>query len=109
MANIKKGATKAGKYIVIPRSNETYQEKYAVANGKKIPFETPVMLSDNDVRALENQKEPMKANSNMTVYEVMDKYQVDQKKATQILRAQASEGNMGTRIAWKAKYIVQAV
>jgi hypothetical protein len=109
MANIKKNATQAGKYIVIPRSQQTYEEKFAVANNKKIPFETPVVLTDNDVKALERQKEPLKRDSHATVYEIMDKYRVDQKKAAKILQAQQSSGEMGTRIAWSKKYILQAV
>ena len=112
MANIKKNVKdqKPGKYIIIPRSQDTYEEKYAVANGKKLPFETPVVLSHRDVKTLEHQKEPFQADSKMTVYEVMDKYQVPQNEAAKILQAQAkSSSATGKTIKWRSKYIVQAV
>jgi hypothetical protein len=112
MANIKKpdADKKSGRYIILPRNQETYEEKFAFANGKKLPFETPVTLDQNDVRTLENQKEPFKTDSQMTVFDIMDKYQVPQEKAVAILKAQAEHPELGTQtIKWRSKYLVQAV
>jgi len=110
MANVKKNADKSGKYVIIPRNEETYKEGFAVANRRRLPFETPVTLSKQDVDALENQKEPVKTTNRLTVYEVMEKYQVDQKKASQIVQAQAQHPDIGgTTIKWRPKFILQAV
>ena len=112
MANVKKSATdkKSGKYIIIPRNQDTYEEKFAVANMRRLPFETPVTLSEADVKALENQKEPFQTDNKLTVYEAMDKYQVDQKKAAQIVQAQAQHPDIGGKtIKWRPKYLLQAV
>ena len=114
MANIKttrskeKQETEARRVIVIPRSNETYKEKFAVANGAKIPFETPVVLTPAQIKVIEMQKEPIKESGNETVYQIMDRLQIDQKKAAQILQQKRADG-MDTRMAWKQKYIVKEV
>ena len=110
MANIKTGksANKNRKVIVIPRSNETYKEKYAVANGAKVPFETPVLLTPEQIRVIEMQKEPIKESGDETVYSIMDRLQVDQRKAAEILRQKQADG-MNSRISWKQKYIVKDV
>jgi lipopolysaccharide export LptBFGC system permease protein LptF len=101
---------KDGKYIIIPRNQDTYNEVFAVANMRRLPFETPVTLSSNDVKALENQKEAFQADKKMTVYEAMEKYQVDQKKAAQIVQAQAQHPDIGGKvIKWRSKYILQPV
>ena len=112
MANIKKAKTdmKPGKYIIIPRSQNTYQEKYAIAGARRLPFETPVTLTPKDVAALEHQKEPFQTDNKMTVYEAMEKYQVDQKKASDIVAAQAQHPEIGgKKITWRSKYIIQSV
>ena len=94
----------------IPRDDKTYEEKFAVCNMRKLPFETPVTLSDNDVKTLENQKSPIQLDNQLTVYEAMEKYQVDQKKASQIVQAQAQHPEIGGKtIKWKEKYILKAV
>jgi len=112
MANIKKASNdkKPGKYMIIPRDQNTYNEKFAVANGKKLPFETPITLSTADVKALEHQREPFQVDNQLTVMDAMDKYQVDQKKAAQIVQAQAQHPEIGGKtIKWRNKYIIQAV
>jgi hypothetical protein len=110
MANINKKVKKEGKFVIIPRDQNTYKERFAVCNGKKLPFETPVVLSANDVAVLERQREPFQVDAQETVYSVMDKYQVDQKKAAQILQAQAqSNQGAGKKMTWRKKYILQAV
>jgi len=108
MANVKtsKSENKPRKVMVIPRSNEGYKEKFCIANGKRIPFENPVVLTPMDIKAIENQKEPIKVSGGETVYDIMDKLQVDQKKAAAILAQKQNEG-LDQKIAWKSKYIVQ--
>jgi len=108
MANIKtsKSENKARKVMIIPRSNDTYKERFVFANGKKIAFETPVVLAPNDIKTIENQREAIKVSGNESVYDIMNKLQVDQKKAAAIL-ANKKEQGMTDRISWKSKYIVQ--
>ena len=112
MANIKKASAdkKPGRYIIIPRDQNTYKEKFAVAGTRKLPFEVPVTLRPQDVAALEHQKEPFQVDIEMTIYDVMDKYQVDQKKAAQIMSAQSQHPEIGGKtIKWRSKYILQSV
>ena len=115
MANIKKSETKASElkakqFIILPRNQETYAEKFAVANGRKLPFETPVSLRPNDIKAIEQQKEPFQTSETMTIYEVMEKYSVDQTKAAEIVKAQATHPEMaGSTIKWRPKYLLQAI
>jgi len=109
MANIKTSEKKSGrKVIILPRSNDTYKEKFAFANGQRIPFETPVLLNDTQIKLLKQQREPIKGKNTDTVYDVMDRLQVDQKKAAQIL-AEKQRSGLDTSINWKQKYIVQEV
>jgi hypothetical protein len=112
MANVKKNDKdiKPAKYIIIPRDQNTYNEKFAIANMKKLPFETPVTLTMNDVKALENQKEAFQSDNTMSIYEIMEKYQVDQKKAAEIAKAQSVHPEIGGKtIKWRSKYILKAV
>jgi len=112
MANIKKSGndTKPQKYIIIPRNQDTYEEKFAIVNGRKLPFETPVSLRKNDVVALEQQKEPFQTTETMTVYEAMEKFSIDQAKASEIIKASAQHPEMsGSTIKWRSKYLLQAV
>ncbi len=112
MANIKTSdsKTKSRKFIILPRDQETYNEKFAIANGRQLPFETPVTLRPDDVKAIENQKEPFQTSDQMTVYEAMEKFSVDQTKATEIVQAAAKHPEMtGAQIKWRPKYILQAV
>ncbi len=68
MANVKKNKFE-GMYVVIPRTNEGYKELYCKANGKTIPFGTPVHLTDQDIIAIENQKEATKSSGYSNPYE----------------------------------------
>ncbi len=111
MANIKKADAdkKNAKYMIIPRSQKTYEERYAIANGKKLPFEVPLVLSQKDVKTLEGQKEPFQVDNIMTVPDAMEKFQCDQKQASEIVAAQSTHKEIGgTTIKWRAKYILQA-
>jgi len=111
MANIKKAMTdkKSQRYMIIPRNQDTYDEKYAIANGRKVPFEVPITLSQKEVDSLEHQKEAFQVDNQLTVMDAMDKYQVDQKKAATIVAAQASHKEIGGKtIKWRSKYILQA-
>ena len=107
MANVRTSDTKdkARKVIVSPRNNEAYKEGYAEANGMKIPFDTPVVLAPNVIKALENQKEPVKVDGEETIYDIMEKFKVDMKKAAVIMQERKNQG-LGSTIAWKRKYVV---
>ncbi len=111
MANVKKAMSdmKAQRYMVIPRNQDTYEEKYAIANGRKVPFETPITLSAKEVKSLEHQREAFQVDNVLTVYDVMDKYQCDQAAAAKIVAAQATHKEIGGKtIKWRQKYILQA-
>ena len=112
MANIKldKDPNKLIKCLVIPRNQETYNEKFAVANGRRLPFEVPVMIKREDIDVLEHQKEPFKADSTMSVFDIMEKHSVPQDKAIQIMDAQRHHPELNeSTIKWRPKYIVQTV
>ena len=99
---------KPKRFIILPRDAATYEEKFAIANGRKLPFETPVSLRPNDVKALEQQKEPFQTTDQMTVYEAMEKFSVDQAKASEIVQAQAIHPEMASsQIKWRSKYLLQ--
>jgi len=101
---------KPQRYIILPRSQETYDDMFAIANGRKLPFETPVTLRKEDVEALEQQKEPFQTTDQMTVYEAMEKFSVDQAKAAEIVKAQQLHPEMNqSQIKWRNKYILQPV
>jgi len=112
MANVKKATVdkkERSSYLVIPRNQTTYDEKFAIANGRKIPFEVVVSLTQREVKALEHQREPFQVDNHLTVYDAMDKYQCDQAAATKIVAAQAQHKEIGGKtIKWRQKYIVQA-
>lgn len=117
MAETKKAAAaktadklKRAQYLVIPRNQDTYNEKYAIANGKKCPFEVPVTLTGEQVEALKHQKEPFQTEESMTIYDVMEKFSVDQEKAAQIMKAQSVHKELNnSSIKWRNKYLVQAI
>jgi len=112
MANIKKASADKRErttYMVIPRNQDTYDEKFAIANGRKIPFEVPVSLTQREVDALKHQKEAFQVDNQLTVYDAMDKYQCDQAAAAKIVAAQAQHKEIGGKtIKWRAKYILQS-
>ena len=110
MANVKKAMSdmKAQRYMIIPRNQDTYEEKYAIANGRKVPFETPITLSGKEVAALEHQKEAFQVDNILTVYDVMEKFQCDQSAAAKIVAAQSQHKEIGGKtIKWRSKYILQ--
>jgi len=114
MANIKKSSdnkdSKPARIMIVPRNQDTYEERFAIANGKRLPFEVPLSLSEKDILTLEKQKEPFKANNTMTVYDIMDKYGVPQDKAISILEAQNTHPDInGSSIKWRSKYVIQRV
>ncbi len=112
MANVKKSDTDKKtreKYMIIPRNQDTYDEKYCIANGRKLPFETPLMLTRKEVETLEHQKEAFQVDNQLTVMDAMDKYQCDQAAAAKIVAAQAQHKEIGGKtIKWRSKYILQA-
>ena len=111
MANVKKAEAdkKLQQYMIIPRSQSTYEERFAIANGKRLPFEVPLRLSQKDVDTLQGQKEPFQVDNIMTVPDAMEKFSCDQQKASEIVAAQSTHKEIGGKtIKWRAKYILQA-
>jgi len=102
----KKETKKAGKYIVIPRSNEALKERFAIANGKRVPFDTPVILNADDVTVLKHQREPIQMEGEVNVHQIMDELRVPQAQANKIAEARANNKDMSKRLQWVPKYSV---
>jgi hypothetical protein len=101
---------KPKKYIVIARSNETLKEQYAVAGVKKVPFDTPVVLTDREVASLERQREPIQVEKQISVHEIMEKHKVTQVKANEIAKMIAADPSQGgKKITFVKKYVIQRV
>ena len=95
------------KYLVIARSTETIKEMYAVAGTKKIPFDTPVTLTDNDLATLKRQREPIQVDKQVSVREIMEKHQVSQSKAQEMAKLISENPEQGgKKITFVSKYIV---
>ena len=101
------------KYIVIPLSQQSRKEGYAICNAnsamgaKKIPFEKPILLSDEEVSALKRQREPILVDKDINVHEIMDKHRISQAKANKLAQAIESDKSMGgQRITFTPKYHV---
>ena len=98
---------KAKRYVVIPRSNEAFKERFAIANGKRVPFDTPVILADGDVKVLKHQREPIQIDGDVNVHQIMDEMRIPQSEANKIAQARAnSKDAMGKKIQWVPKYSV---
>ena len=94
-------------YIIIPRSNETIKEQYAVAGTKRLPFNVPLRLSKKDVMLLRRQKEPIQVDKQINVHEIMDKFSIDQQKANKMAKLTEANPEMGGKsIQFVSKYIV---
>ena len=95
------------KYIVIARSTDTMKEVYAFANGRKIPFDTPVPLTDSQIASLKRQKEAIQIEKQISVREIMEKHQVSQTKANEMAKLIADNPDQGgKKIQYVSKYIV---
>ena len=91
---------------VIPTSNDTYDEQFAIVNGLKVPFEVPVKLTERQIKILEAQKEPYSAKKKMNVFELMDKMKISQEKANALMRA-TDANEMGSEVKWRNKYVIK--
>ena len=95
------------KYLVIARSPDTMKELTAFANGKHIPFDTPVYLTEKQINSLKRQREPIQIEKQISVREIMEKHQVNQTKANEMAKLIAQDPNQGgKKIQYVAKYIV---
>ena len=92
------------KYLVIARSTETIKEQYAIAGRKRIPFDTPVYLTDNDIATLKRQREAIQIEKQVNVREIMEQHQISQAKANELAKLQESDGKK--QIKFVSKYIV---
>lgn len=94
-------------YLVIARNNETLKEGYAVCGTKRVPFDTPVALSEGDYENLTRQREAIQVERQVTVREIMEKHQIDQAKASEMARMiQENPDQGGKSIEFVSKYIV---
>ena len=94
-------------YIVIARNNETLKEGYAVCGQKRIPFDTPVALTEREVEVLKHQREAIQIERQVSVREIMEKHQIDQHKANEMAKMiQQSPDQGGKSIEFVSKYIV---
>lgn len=101
---------KKQRYMIIARNTETIKEQVANANGKQIPFETPVFLTEKDVQTLERQKEPIQVEQSVSVHELMQKHACTVDKAQEmakLIRENPDQG--GKKITYVSKYILQRV
>jgi len=95
------------KIIVKPATDNAFREGYVKVNGKVIPFEVPIIVSENDVKTIERMKEPKRVDDNgINVREIMNNLKIPQEKANRIAR----EGNMEkAKIRFVSKYNVQRI
>lgn len=95
-----------GMYIVVPRSNETYKEMFAKSGNRSIPFGTPVDLTEQDIKQLENQKEAVKGSKGAA-----NPYELAKQKGISIDQAVEMMDKLGgaatTDIQWLPKYSIQ--
>ncbi len=98
---------KAKQYIVTPRSPESLKEGFCIANGRRVPFDQPVYLSEAQVATLKRQKEPIQMEKQINVYELMEKHQITQEKANQMARQIQADPSMGgKKISFVPKFSV---
>ena len=107
MAKVRASAERAAavKCVVIPRTNDAIKEKILKVNGKVIPFDREVMLTENDIRTINGMKEPMKVEKDVNVHEIMEKMQIPQSEANRIAEARMRAGGESS-FSWVQKYTV---
>jgi len=94
------------KVIVKPATDNADKEGYAKANGKVIPYDIPVIISQMDLKALERQKEPRKVNSKLDPRAIMEQLQIPQEKANRIAK---NNDIQNAKVKYVPKYFVKIV
>jgi hypothetical protein len=105
MAEKKKEELK--RYVVLPRDNKDYKVGYAKTGNKPVPFGTPIALSLNEVKQLENQKTASKVGTK-TPYDVAKEKGVSIDRAVELLE-QMGNASKGDDISWLPRYSVEPV
>lgn len=107
MANIKTSKAKEGpvKCVVIPRTNDAIRERFVKVNGKTVPFDREVYLTENDIKTIQGMKEPMKVEKDVNVHEIMEKMQIPQSEANRIAEARMRNGGESS-FSWVPKFSV---
>jgi hypothetical protein len=87
------------------------KERFVKVNGggmiaRPIPFETPVFLTDSEVKAIKRMKDPMQVEGRIDVHELMDKHQITQKKANEMAKLMERDPAANRKFSWVSKYIV---
>ena len=106
MAAVKKRATQAGKYKVIPRTDSAAKEGFIMVNGRAIKFDIPVMLADRDVQVLKGMREPMQVDGSVDVRQIMDQMQINQEQANKIAMARSSDPEMNRKLKFVPRFEV---
>ncbi len=96
------------KVIVKPATDNADREGFVKVNGKIIPFDIPVIVTENDVKAIERIKEPRRVNSKTDPRVIMEQLRISQEKANRIARLQEKE-NLNASVRYVNKYFVKVV
>jgi hypothetical protein len=102
---------KAKKYIVYARSQEAMKEQFVKINAggmiaRPIPFETPVYLTDDEVKAIKRLREALQIEKRIDVRELMEAHQISQTKASEMAKLMESSPEARRKFSWVPKFIV---
>lgn len=93
----------ADKYVIVPRTNEGYKELYASAGTKKLPFGQPVMLDEQDIANLNNQKEAVRPTGNKTPYDLSREKGISIDEAVKLME-KMGDTVRPEQLSWLPKY-----
>ena len=96
--------TKTKRYVVVPRTNEGYKEKFAKSGPRAIPFGVPVELTEKDLLQLNNQKEAVKSTGAKNPYEIAREKGITIDKAMDMLEKMGDTISSASEILWRNKY-----
>ena len=109
MANVttsrsKQKAKEKIKVKIIPLTENARKLNYVRINGKVLPFEVPIIINEQDLKALKNMKEPRKVDSGVNVHQIMETLQIPQEKANKIAKQRDIENS---KLQWIKKFHVE--
>jgi len=108
MARAKSEQPKTRKIIVRPVESQDYKEGGAVCGSKRIPFDTPIVLSENDIKQIERQKIPAQRPKKINPKDIMQTMQISQEKANLVARQMEQDKDMGQEIYFRKRYIIES-
>lgn len=92
---------------VIPVTDNSRRMDFVKVNNKIIPFDVPVVINEDDLKALRGLKESVrKTNDFINVRKIMDDLQISQEKANMIARMKETN-EMNSSVDFVPKYYVQ--